>query len=104
VQLNRGDLERLGLAAGDLVFVASDHGRIPAILEADDTLRSGVASMAHGWGGLPEEGLPYEVAGSSPTLLISTERNLEPINAMARLSSIPIRFERRALVGLGTNI
>jgi len=95
VQVHGADLTELGLQNGDAVEIVSEHGRIPAIIEEDDTLRPGVASMAHGWGGLPDEGLPYETAGSSPTLLISTASNLEPINAMARLSSIPVKFERR---------
>lgn len=97
VQLHEDDLGALSLENGDPVMVISNHGRIPAIVEADNTLRPGVASMAHGWGGLPDEKRPYEDAGSSPTLLISTDDHLEPINAMARLSSIPIRFEKREL-------
>ena len=95
VQLHGADLDALSLNDGDGVQIVSEHGRIGAVVERDDTLRPGVASMAHGWGGLPDEGLAYEGAGASPTLLISTDKNLEPINAMARLSSIPVRFERR---------
>jgi anaerobic selenocysteine-containing dehydrogenase len=95
VQLHPEDLARLGLTAGEPVEVISDHGRIPAIVEADDTLKPGVASMAHGWGGLPEEGLAYAEAGASPTLLIDSTLR-EPINAMARLSAIPVSFVRAA--------
>jgi anaerobic selenocysteine-containing dehydrogenase len=95
VQVHPGDLSALGFADGDRVNIVSRHGQIPAILEADDTLRLGVASMAHGWGGLPEENLPYETSGASPTALIdSAER--ETINGMARLSSIPVRFAPRS--------
>jgi anaerobic selenocysteine-containing dehydrogenase len=95
VQLHPDDLAQLGLTAGDRVELVSDHGRIPAIVEPDETLKLGVASMAHGWGGLPEEGLDYAQAGASPTLLIdSTIR--EPINAMARLSAIPVSVVRAA--------
>src|SRR5690606_19041637 len=45
------DLAAMGLAEGDQVEIVSDHGRIPAIVAVDDTLRSGVVSMTHGWGG-----------------------------------------------------
>jgi anaerobic selenocysteine-containing dehydrogenase len=95
VQLHGSDIEAHGLHDGQPVFLVSRHGRIPAIVERDDTLRPGVVSMAHGWGGLPEEGLAFEDAGASPTLLISTDSDLEPVNAMARLSAIPVRFEPR---------
>jgi anaerobic selenocysteine-containing dehydrogenase len=94
VQLHPDDVAALGLDTGVRVEIVSDHGRIPAIVEADESLRPGVASMAHGWGGLPGEGVDYERAGASPTLLIASEPR-EPINAMARLSSIPVHFQRR---------
>ena len=64
--------------------------------EADETLRPGVCSLSHGWGALPDEDLPYEEAGSSPTLLIDAAHPRETINAMARLSAIPVRNERLA--------
>ena len=90
---SRTNLTALGLASGERVEIVSDHGRIPAVLEADETLRRGVASMAHGWGGLPEDGRAYEETGASPTLLIADDLR-EPINAMARLSSIPVHLVR----------
>jgi anaerobic selenocysteine-containing dehydrogenase len=95
VQLNPRDLAALALEPGARVEIVSEHGRIAAIVEPDETLRPGVASMAHGWGGLPDEGLDYAQSGSSPSLLIDSGVR-EPINAMARLSSIPVRFERPA--------
>jgi len=93
VQLHPDDMAALGLGAHARVEIVSDSGRIPAIVEADESLRRGVASMAHGWGGLPDEDLDYAQSGASPTLLIASDLR-EPINAMARLSSIPIHFVR----------
>jgi len=88
--LHPDDLAALGLESGDRAELVSDHGRIPAIVEADSSLRRGVVSMSHGWGGLPDEARSYEEAGASTNLLISTDRCIEPINAMPRLSAIPV--------------
>jgi anaerobic selenocysteine-containing dehydrogenase len=95
LHLHPDDMRQLGLQPGQRVEVVSEHGHIPAIVEPDETLRLGVASMTHGWGDLPVEGAAYEEAGSSPTALIDS-RIREPINAMARLSAIPVHFEPRA--------
>ena len=45
------DLSDLGMNDGDWVELVSEHDRIPAILKADDTLKPGVVSMTHGYGG-----------------------------------------------------
>jgi anaerobic selenocysteine-containing dehydrogenase len=95
LHLHPEDMRGLGLQGGQKVEVVSSHGRIPAVVEPDESLRPGVASMTHGWGGLPQDGAPYEDAGSSPTALIDSSIR-EPINAMARLSAIPVHFEPRA--------
>ena len=89
------DLAALGLASGEKVSIRSDHGRIEAIVEADDNVRPGVISMAHSWGGLPGEG-SYEQVGAYTGLLISTDDHMEPINAMPRQSAIPVYVSRLA--------
>jgi anaerobic selenocysteine-containing dehydrogenase len=80
------------------VRIVSDHDAIEAIVEPDEDVRPGVVSMAHSWGGLPDEGRVEEV-GSYTGLLISTDRDLETINAMPRQSAIPVRIERVCNVG-----
>jgi anaerobic selenocysteine-containing dehydrogenase len=92
--LHPEDLAALGLAAGDHARILSDHGEIPAIVAADPSLRRGMVSMAHGWGGLPDDGAGYDKVGAYTGLLISTDRDLEAINAMPRQSAIPVRVER----------
>jgi hypothetical protein len=48
-----------------------------------------MVSMSHGWGGLPDgEGPTWP--GANTGLLISTTRDCETINAMPRLSAIPV--------------
>jgi len=94
--MNPRDREALGLAAGDQVELVSDHGCIRAIVQDDETVRPGVVSMSHGWGPLPDEAMDCEKEGSSTSLLVSSERDYEPINAMPRQSAIPVNIVRVA--------
>lgn len=93
--LHSRDLEARGLCAGDRVEITSDNGSIPAIVQVDNALRPGVVSMTHGWGGLPGESV-YEQDGSSTSLLVSSVRDYEKINAMPRMSSIPVNIRKPA--------
>jgi anaerobic selenocysteine-containing dehydrogenase len=87
------DLTRLGVRPGALVQIASDAGTVEAVAAADETMRPGVVSMTHSWGDrLPEEDGNPRVCGSSTSLLISVENNYEQINAMPRLSAIPVNI------------
>jgi anaerobic selenocysteine-containing dehydrogenase len=80
----------LGLTPGDSVEIASDHGRIRAVAQPDKTLRAGVVSMAHCWGGLPDEPGP----GANTNLLIACDRNVETVNAMPRMSAVPVNVRK----------
>jgi anaerobic selenocysteine-containing dehydrogenase len=93
--LHPDDLAALGLASGDPVEIESGHGRVAAIVAADATLRPGVVTLTHGWGGLPDEGRSVEDAGSNSNLLTSLERDVQAINAMARFSGVPVRIHAR---------
>jgi len=89
------DLAALGLEAGECVAIESAHGRIEAISEADATLRRGVVSISHGWGGLPgEPAASGDTRGVNVNRLTSTRSHLEPINAMPRLTALPVRVQR----------
>jgi anaerobic selenocysteine-containing dehydrogenase len=89
-----GDLEAHGFADGERVMLVGEHGRIPAILRADPRQRRGVISMSHGWGALPEDEANYNEVGACTSLLVSADTDCEPINAMARMTALPVRFER----------
>ncbi len=91
--LHPADITAMGLRDGARVSIISDHGRIPAIVEADESVRPGVVQVTHGWGALPEENADVAEIGTCTNLLISTERDMEPINSMARLSGIPVNIE-----------
>src|SRR3546814_15738038 len=61
------------------------------VCSSDLTVRRGVISMSHGFGGLPEDG-DYRVNGSVTNQLISLDRDCQTINAMPRMSGIPVNF------------
>jgi anaerobic selenocysteine-containing dehydrogenase len=94
--LNPRDMTERGIATGDWIEITSDSGTIKVIAEADETVRSGVISMAHAFGDLREDGEPEDFLthGASPNLLISTDRDLQDINAMPRMSAIPVNFRK----------
>lgn len=87
------DIAALGVSAGARVRIVSSHGSIPAILEADETVRPGILSMSHGWGGMPDQKENYTTDGASTNLLTTTDTDLDPINAMPVMSAIPVRIE-----------
>lgn len=97
--LNPDDLATQGLTDGDRIELISATGRVTAVAAADPTVRPNVISMSHGWGGLPDEG-SYEAEGANTNLLTTTDSELDPINAMPRMSAIPIRVVKaRATAG-----
>ena len=87
------DLASLGLGNGAVVRITSDHGSILAVTEADDTMRPGVISMSHGWGGEAVSDDEWDGA-ANVNLLIACDRNVEGLNAMPRMSAIPINIEK----------
>ena len=91
--MNPDELSALGVADGDRIIISSDTATIPDVVAADPTVRCGVVSMTHGWGSLPDE-TDYDRHGSNTGLLISTDRDLDPINAMPRMSAIPVNVSR----------
>jgi anaerobic selenocysteine-containing dehydrogenase len=90
--LNPEDLDDLGLSSGDRVTITSDHASIEAIAESDPTVRRGVVSMAVAWGRLPGEESDPGQHGSSTNMLISTDRYVDPVNSMPRMSGVPVKL------------
>lgn len=88
--LNPDELAALDLAAGEVIEIASEHGSIEAIVQPDKNLRPGVVSIAHGWGGLPGRDGP----GVNVNRLIACDTHVEPINAMPRMSAVPVRIRK----------
>lgn len=93
VALCPDDLNALGLTDGQSVRITSEHGAIISQTTADATLRRGVVTMSHGFGGLPEDNASFEQVGTNVNLLVSLTNNVQAINGMARFSGIPVRIE-----------
>ncbi len=88
--MNPDDMKAEGLRDGDGVLIESPHGAIRARAAADPTLRSGVVSVPHGFGGLPDDEDGAE-RGVAVNLLLSLEQR-EAINAMPRMSGVPVNL------------
>ncbi|MDB6062511.1 MAG: hypothetical protein JWM78_2614 [Verrucomicrobiaceae bacterium] len=89
--MNPADMAALKIADNGWIKVESDNGAITVIVQAEDGVRSGVVSISHGFGGLPDED-DFIEDGASTNLLISTDRDLQSINAMPRMSGIPVNI------------
>jgi anaerobic selenocysteine-containing dehydrogenase len=94
--LHPDELERLGLATGDVVEISSDHASILGVVEADATLRPGLVSMSHAFGDAPEGESAVREVGSNTGRLTSVERDYDSFSGLPRMSDIPVRVERVA--------
>jgi anaerobic selenocysteine-containing dehydrogenase len=93
--MHPADLSELGLAPGDVVEVTSEHGTIPAIVEADETLRRGLVSIAHAFGDLPKDRERFRAVGSNTSQLTSVEHDFDRFSGIPRMSSVPVRVTSR---------
>lgn len=93
--MNPDDMAAEALSDGEAVTVTSTHGSIPVRVKSDETLRPGVIAIAHGFGGLPGQS-DYGVLGSNTNLLLTTASERASINAMPRMSGVPVRLARGA--------
>jgi len=93
LHMNPVDLARLGLRGGQQVHIRAQHGAIVGIVKPDATLRAGVVSMSHNWGRADNDPGSYAQHGASTNRLVRADRVFEPINAMPRMSAIPVVIE-----------
>lgn len=87
------DMARLGLSNGDKLKISSDLGSIVTESRTDATLRPGVIAVSHCWGGLPDSPDSPNAIGVSTNLLVRSDKYTEKINAMPRMTAIPVRLE-----------
>ena len=83
------DLQRLGVHAGEIVRIESDHAFIDAVAQASTDVPPGVISMAHARSGLASSD-GEELDASGTNRLVTTERDFEPISGIPRQSAIPV--------------
>jgi anaerobic selenocysteine-containing dehydrogenase len=87
------DLERLGLRDGDVVSITSARSAIPAVVASDDTLRPGLVSMAHSYGGAPDRDTEFRERGSSTGRLIDQYTDYDRYSGQPRMSAIRVCVE-----------
>ena len=87
------DLAALGLQGGARVKVCSRHGHMLAQVRKDDSLRRGVVSIVHGFGGAMAHASPSDerALGSVSRLLNMDER--DPISGIPRMSAVPVSVQ-----------
>jgi anaerobic selenocysteine-containing dehydrogenase len=87
--LHPTDLDELGVEAGAVVRLRSEHGEISAIVEPDPTLRRGTVSMPHAFGPTPgRSGL--RDGGSNTSILVSVEDDFDAFSGIPRMSALPV--------------
>jgi anaerobic selenocysteine-containing dehydrogenase len=87
------DLASVGLASGDLARVASSHGAVLAVVEADPTLRRGVVSMTHAYGDVALGDTAVRRAGTNTSRLTVVDDDFDRITGMPRMSNLPVSLE-----------
>jgi anaerobic selenocysteine-containing dehydrogenase len=83
-------LAQLGLRAGDVVRIDSDHDFILGVVQPSDDVPAGVVSMAHSRGDVPGRDAEVREIGSTTNRLVSVERDFEPLSGIPRQSAIPV--------------
>jgi anaerobic selenocysteine-containing dehydrogenase len=83
LRLHPDDAAAVGVADGDRVSVASEHGVLEVPVVVDRRMRVGAVSLVHGH------------RGRSPGSLVSTCDDVDPITTMPRTSGVPVRLEAK---------
>jgi len=87
--MNLDDMKELDIADGDLVRITSPSGRVVGVAEGSDTIKRGVISMSHSWGGsTTDEDVRNQ--GTPTNRLCTVDSGYDPINGMAIQSAIPV--------------
>ena len=87
--MNPLDMRDLSLSDGELVRITSPSGEVVGVAEGSDTIKRGVISMSHSWGGsITDEDV--RLHGTPTNRLCTVDSGRDPINGMAIQSAIPI--------------
>lgn len=97
IHVHPSDLAALGVEDGSMVRIENAHGALEAPVRADETLRSGVVAMTHGWGNARTPGL--RVAKAHPgvnvnALLPSGPGAYEKLSNQAFMTGVPVSIAR----------
>ena len=87
--MNPLDMRDLSLSDGELVRITSPSGEVVGVAEGSDTIKRGVISISHSWGGsITDEDV--RLHGTPTNRLCTVDSGRDPINGMAIQSAIPI--------------
>jgi len=87
--MNPLDMRDLSLSDGELVRITSPSGEVVGVAEGSDTIKRGVISMSHSWGGSTTDE-DVRLHGTPTNRLCTVDSGRDPINGMAIQSAIPI--------------
>lgn len=85
------DAARYELTDGMDVLVQSPFDQVRAIVEIDDAIRPGVASMTHCFGLNPDEPEDPRADGASVGRLLSVEDSPDPVTGIPRMGALPVK-------------
>jgi anaerobic selenocysteine-containing dehydrogenase len=88
--LHPDDLAALGIDDGGVVELTSPRGTIRAVVKAAADVRRGSVSMAHAWGGLPDDPSPLASFGSTTSALVDADSGYDRFTGMPVMSAIPV--------------
>ena len=90
--INPDDLEALGVQDGSLVTIRSAVGDIVGVAEASPSMRRGIISMAHAFGGPDTSTDNVRLQGASTNRLVRETVAYDPITGQSLQSAIPVRI------------
>ena len=90
--LHPEDMQAHGYNDGDIARLVSEHGAVDVIVKPDDSLRPGVVSMSHCFGGDPQQNADVATVGSSAASLIRVDKNYDPLMGMPTMSAFAVNF------------
>ncbi|MXY72489.1 MAG: molybdopterin-dependent oxidoreductase [Dehalococcoidia bacterium] len=90
--MNPRDAAQYGIEDGAVIEIESSRATILGVAAFADDVPSGVISMAHSWGDVPEMDQDVRSIGGSTNRLVNNEEAYDPITGMARQSAIPVNI------------
>ncbi|MDR7167336.1 anaerobic selenocysteine-containing dehydrogenase [Nocardia kruczakiae] len=89
--MNPKDMAALGLTDGDVAIIESARSNIPAVFASDENLRAGLISMAHSFGGRPDQDAQMFDIGSPTNRLLTITDVWERYSGQPLMSNFPVR-------------
>jgi anaerobic selenocysteine-containing dehydrogenase len=90
--MHPADLQRDGLAEGDVIEIDSGHAKILGVVAAAPDVVPGAISMAHAWGDSPEHDADVFTIGSNTGRLTDNASHFDAITGLPRMSAIPVNI------------